>query len=299
MFAETAQGEYLDRLAHQRGTARREATKAKGSLVFRVDETRSYAITIPAGTVVATDRETPVRFYTTADGELAPNTYSVAVPAEAEQPGYSGNIAVNLATVPVSMPAEIDSVTNTAVFTGGEDREGDNTLRARILASYEAQPNPLNAAYYEQLALGVEGIGKAGAVGRMRGNGTANLYVAGKDNDPTEAALEAVRALVAEKRALGMDVQVFSATHRDCDLIATVTPKPGYDAEEVRGLLTEAFTDYLGSLPIGGRMYLSTLGKYLLDTGCIETYVFDDLMQDVTPGQSMYCTPGTVTLEVT
>lgn len=299
MFAETASGAYLDRLARQRGVSRREAAKAKGKLVFRLNETKQTAVTIPAGTVVATDRETPLRFYTTEAGEIPPNTYSAAIPAEAEQPGYNGNIAVNIATVPVSMPAEVDSVTNTAPFIGGEDREGDVTLRARLLESYEAQPNPLNAAYYKQLALSVEGVGKAGAVGRIRGNGTVNVYVAGKDSEADEATMAAVRALIQERRALGVDAQVYAATHRDYDMIVTVTPVAGYDADEITALLTAAFTDCLGAVPLGGRLYLSTLGKYLLDTGCIETYNFDSSMQDVALSQSMYFTPGDVQIEVT
>ena len=64
MFADTATGENLDKLAAQRGIVRKPAKKAEGELIFSVNEPLDYPIEIPEGTVAATYGETPVRVYT-------------------------------------------------------------------------------------------------------------------------------------------------------------------------------------------------------------------------------------------
>lgn len=297
MFAETATGERLDYLAAQRGLTRKPATKANGSLVFSVNETLDYPITIPAGTVAATNGETPIRVYTTEAAQLPQATYSVTVPAEAEQAGYSGNIAYGTAEVPVSLPAGIDRVTNN-VFRNGADEEGDETLRLRIKDSYINRPNAANSAFFRQLACTVDGIDKAGTVERLDGVGSVGVFVARNDYDVSDEALaEATRLLVAN-RPIGSAVSVLRATYVDYDLDVTVTAKAGYEAEEVEQLITNAFTDYIASLPVGGTLYLSNLGKYLFDTGCIENYEFDGSMISETISGSQFFRPGDITIEV-
>ena len=57
--------------------------------------------------------------------------------------------------------------------------ETDDELRKRIRDTYINTSNGTNAAYYEQLALTVDGVAKASAVGKARGVGTVNVYVTG------------------------------------------------------------------------------------------------------------------------
>ncbi len=299
LFPSSASGEYLDRFAEQRGLERRAAVKAAGTLTFRVNETRSTAVTIPRGTVISTDTEVPVRVYTTENSELPANTYSVTVAAEAEQAGYRGNINAGTATIPVSMPSEIDSVTNQSPFRGGSDEESDTTLRERIRDSYIGRPNGMNAAYYIALALSVPGIAKAGVISKQRGAGTVNVYVSGTANSTvSNEKLAEVQSIMNRERELNVDVLVAGATAREYDLDVAVTAKAGYETAEVTSMINAAFEAYLDSIPIGGRLYLSTLGKYLLDTGCIETYEFDMSMANTTAAGSKYFAPGDVNIEV-
>lgn len=298
LFPATATGEFLDRFAEQRGLARREAVKARGTLVFRVTETQSTPIAIPRGTVVSTADEAPVRLVTTEDGEIPPNTFSVAVPAEAEQAGYRGNINAGTAEIPVSVPAAVDSVTNLSPFSGGAERESDITLRERIRESYINRPNGMNAAYYIALALSVEGIAKAGVVPKGRGNGSVDVYVAGHDGAVGVDKLAEVQAVINAEREMNVSVQAYPAYTQAYDLTAAVTAKAGYTGQEVVDRCTAAFEAYLSSIPMGGKLYLSQLGKYLLDTDCIETYEFDPSMSDLTIPASKYFVAGDVTLEV-
>lgn len=298
LFPGTASGAFLDRFAEQRGLTRRAAVKACGTLEFRVNETRADAISLPRGTAVSTAGENPVRVYTTEDSELPANTYSVTVPAEADPAGYQGNIRVGTAVIPVSVPAGIDAVTNNAVFAGGADEESDTALRARILESYLSRPNGMNAAYYTALALQVDGIAKAGVLGKPRGAGTVNVYVTGADGTVSNEKLVEVQRVMNAARELNVDVVTVAASGQPYDIIAEITVRSGYGSDEAVALCTAAYEAYLDSIPMGGKLYLSRLGKYLLDTGCIETYEFDPSMSDLRLPASQYFVPGDVTIEV-
>ena len=246
-------------------------------------------------------RSGTVTFNATASGAIPMGLdYSVTVPAEAEVAGYRGNIKIRTAVVPVSVPSEIDQVRNTSLFTGGADRESDTTLRRRIQDSYYNQPNGMNAAYYIALAESVDGIFKAGVVPRGSGTGSVDVYVCGGNESvlPEEKLTEAENFLKSQ-RELNVSVKVKQAYSVAYDLDVAVTPKPGYSQEEVVELCTDAFEAYIETIPIGGKFYLATLGKYLLDTGCLETYVFDLSMGNMTIPMSKYFVAGDINIEVT
>ena len=292
----TATGERLDMFAMQRGLERRAATKARGELLFRLNEVKDTSVVIPNGTVVSTESGSPVRVRTTQDSVIPPNTYSVSVPAEAEQAGFRGNILRGEAVIPVSVPSEVDSVTNDIDFMGGADEEGDLALRERIRESYVNRPNGMNSAYYIDLATSVDGIDRAGVVQKLRGAGTLNVYVNSVSESVSDAKLAEVQALIESRRELNVDVLVVRAYGTMFDMDVTVYAKSGYERAEVIDKCTAALESYLTSLPIGGKLYLSSLGKYLLDTGCIENYVFANNMTDLTaPG---FFVPGDVQIGV-
>ena len=298
MFASTATGEYLDYIAMQRGLERKAATKAKGQLTFRLENTLNYAVPIPKGTVVATDSEVPVRIVTTEDSEIPQATYSVSVNAEAELAGYRGNIYTGTAVVPVSVPAIIYSVTNQSGFMGGTDEESDTTLRERIRNTFTSVPNGMNKSYYKKLALSLDGVEKAGVIERYTGTGTAGVFVCGNNDIVSDETLEKLNRLLKEEQCLGAAITAYKGSLRYYDLKVTVTAKAGFDDEEVKFLLTDAFTDYIGTVPMGGKLYLSGIGRYLLDTGCIENYEFDYSMKDVTASGAQCFTVGDIDIEV-
>uniref|UniRef100_UPI003FEF8B48 baseplate J/gp47 family protein n=1 Tax=Ruminococcus bromii TaxID=40518 RepID=UPI003FEF8B48 len=266
MFAVSASGECLDKLASQRGIERKKAMKSTGEITFNISQPCSHDIVIPKGCVVATADLVPVRFVTTEDEEISAGNTLVSVYAEAEQAGSNGNIGLGYAVVPVSVPTEIETVTNREKFTGGCDAETDDELRKRIRDTYINTSNGTNAAYYEQLALTVDGVAKASAVGKARGVGTVNVYVTGAD------------------ASLGTNVVAYA--------------EDGYSSGEVKELLKNAFAEYVNSIPIGGTFRLSELGARLIDTGCITNYNWNTDMQDVTVAKSQCFTVGTVTIGV-
>ena len=298
MFPATATGVYLDYFAEQRGLSRREAVKARGAVSFRVAEIKSVPVAIPRGTVVSTTGIDPVRLVTTEDAVLPASTYSVTVPAEAEQAGARGNIRAHTAEIPVSVPAGIDTVTNNAAFRGGADREGDTTLRERIRMSYVDHPNGMNAAHYISKVLEVEGITRAGVMSKPRGAGTVDVYVAGYSGTVSDAKLLEAQTVIERSRGINVDVTVARATSQSYDMTVTIIPVAGYSQSEIVSLCTDAFADYIASIPIGGTLYLGKLGKYLMDTGCVETYVFDSSMTNTTIPATKFFVAGDVSVAV-
>lgn len=298
MFSATASGEYLDYLAAQRGLKRKEAKKSHGTIDFKITQSKSHVIVIPKGAVVATTDSEPVRFVTTEHGSIPVGNLGVTINAEAEKAGKNGNIGSNKAIVPVSVPAEIEFVTNSQRYSGGVDMESDDELRERIKASYLNQSNGTNKAYYEQLALSVEGITKAGVVAQARGTGTVNVYVCNRDSESGDAAVAAAQALMDTGRELNVDVKVCKAQVVNYGLDIIIWAKSGYGTSEARSMCAQAFRNYIHSLPVGGRVYLSELGKCLFDTGCIDNYQYNTSMADTTCSASQCFAPGTVSIEV-
>lgn len=298
MFADTASGEYLDYIATQRGLQRKNAVKAQGEIIFSIPQAVEHNIIIPIGTVVATDDSSPIRFCTTEEGEISAGNTLVSVYAEAVNAGRSGNVKKNMATVGVSVPTEIETVRNPYAFTGGEDEETDNELRERIRSSFVNQSNGTNKAYYEKLALTVEGIAKASAVAQVRGSGTVNLYVCSSDGDADSSAIAKVQTIVSKERELNVDVKVYNAVSVSYDLSVKITAKNGYSESEVINACKTAFEKYINSIPIGGKFYLSALGKALLETDCVENYEYDTEMQNKTLSASQRFKAGTAEIKV-
>ncbi len=298
MFLSTATGESLDYLASQRGLERKEATKAKGEIMFMISEAVDHTIVIPEGTVVATTDNVPIRFVTTETDRIPAGGTFISIGAEAELAGENGNIAKNTATAIVSVPSEIVSVRNPVMFEDGSDVESDDELRERIRQSYINRSNGSNRAFYEELAMSVEGVAKARAVSRVRGIGTVDVYVSADGAAVGSATLSKIQTVLDDKKELAIDVKALDVSFVDYDMTVTVQAKAGYDESEVRSKCKQAFTDYINSIEIGGKLYLSALGKCLIDTECIENYEFDTFMSNKEVTLSQCLRAGTATIGV-
>ncbi|MDE7220472.1 MAG: baseplate J/gp47 family protein [Oscillospiraceae bacterium] len=189
-FPQTARGDYLERHAQLRGLSRSIATCATGTLRFGLSVSIGSDLTVKSGTVCMTD--TGIRFATTDNAVLRAGQLYVDAPAAALEPGKAGNVAANTVTIMAAMPVGIKACTNPEAFSGGDDAESDESLRQRLLDSYLRLPNGANAAYYEQTALSRNGVAAAVAVGRPRGVGSVDLYIATDKGPPDEGLLAEV-----------------------------------------------------------------------------------------------------------
>lgn len=269
-FPQTAEGIYLDYHAAARGLSRLPAAKAQGTLRFSVETAASVDWTIAAGTVCMTMGE--ARFRTTQAGVLEAGALSVDVPAEAVEAGTSGNAAAGTVTVLTACPTGITGCTNPSAFTGGCDAESDEALRARILKSYRRLPNGANAAWYEETAMSHDGVAAARAVGRARGIGTVDVYIAAPSGVPGSALLAEVQADLAQRREIAVDVQAKAPTARTVDLSVEVALSGSEPFSEVKTAVESAATGYFTGGRLGGGVLLAELGQRIFAVKGVANY---------------------------
>jgi len=296
LFAQTAQGEYLDRHAAERGLSRRAAALASGSVKFSEESDEHGDILIPAGTVVCTNT-TMLRYHTTQDVVLHSSDAVVIAPVIADAPGADYNARTGTVTIIVTPVMGIGGVTNVSAFTNGADQESDDELRARVIDSYVNITNGANAAYYKRLAMSVEGVYSASAVGRVRGEGTVNVYLSAKGDIVSYSVKSRVQQLLDEGRELNIDIRAVDANEANITLYIVLTLQPGYDFDTVSAQVRAQVSEYINGLGIGGDVYLSNIGEVIHHIDGVENYRFlESFGTDRLIGDDTYPCAGTITI---
>lgn len=293
-FPQTAQGIYLDRHAFMRGISRSEATKAVGTLRFSISSAASAPLTISEGTVCMTAQE--VRFQTTAEGVIPAGELSVDVPAESVEAGSAANAVAGAVCILTACPVAVTGCTNPDPFLGGSDAESDEALRERILESYQRLPNGANATYYEQTAMQHEGVAAARAVGRARGIGTVDVYVATQAGVPDEELLEEIEADLQEKREIAVDVQVLAPTTEEVDVTLEIAVKDTESFETVKTRVEQCITDLFSGKLLGKAVRLAELGNRVYGVEGVENYRISSPEDDVEADDAVLPVLGTLTV---
>ena len=293
-FPQTAQGVYLERHAVMRGLSRTEATRAVGTLRFSTQTAPAADLTIPAGSVCMTESE--VRFQTTETAILSEGMLSVDVPAEAVEAGASGNAAPGAIRILTACPVGVTACTNPVAFTGGSDAESDESLRARILESYQRLPNGANAAYYQQVAMSHAGVAAAQVVGRARGIGTVDVYIAPEAGLPEEELIEEVRADLQEKREIAVDVSVCAPTPKTVNVSAAVQASENADFQEVKENVETVLSSFFGGRLLGRPIHLAELGNRIYEVDGVENYRISDPTADIAGDSKVLPVLGTLTV---
>lgn len=269
-FPQTAEGAYLEHHALVCGLSRIPAAKAVGTLRFRVESASQSDWTIAAGTVCMTAGE--VRFVTTEDAVLAAGELYVDAPAEAVESGAGGNAAAGTVTVMTACPVGITGCTNPEAFAGGMDREDDTALRQRVLRSYQRLPNGANAAWYEAAALGCDGVAAAAVVGRARGIGTVDVYVASHAGAPGAELLAAVQEALTAAREIAVDVEVKAPETTAVDVAVEIAVKDGAVFADVQEDVEAAVTGWFNGGLLGKDVRMAELGQLIYTVDGVENY---------------------------
>lgn len=293
-FPQTAEGENLDRHGQMRALSRRAGVCARGTLRLFVAEAQTSAIDIAAGTV-CTDAGL-VRFVTTEDARIAVGETYVNVPAQAVLPGSTGNAKPGTITFLTRPPVSIVGVTNPETFTGGIDREDDETFRARILDSYRRLPNGANAAWYEARVLEIEGVAAVSVLPRWNGIGTVGVVIAGADGSADEALLETVQAVLDEAREIATDVTVMAAETVTVPVTAQIQVRNGCNASAVLLAVRTAITQHFDGRLLGKPVYRATLGQILYSIEGVENYQLTAPSADVAIDDDQLPVLGTLTV---
>lgn len=296
-FPQTAAGEWLDRHGEQRGIYRREAQHARGTLTFSRYLPLSFDLIIPAGTVCAVPGDDPVEYETLEKGILHAGELSVSVSAQAAVGGVEGNAGAGYITTMTTPPSGINHVTNKAAFTGGSDRESDESYRSRVLAAYAALPNGTNAAYYRDIALSCDGVSAAGVKPRADGAGTVGVYIWGTGGPPEEETVNKLAEKYEKLREIGVTVNVQAATARTVNVGLRCALKPGAGFDMAKEAICQAVAAYFAGLSVGDPVYLGELEKAVLNAAPVKKMEFFASVREVDGSDSVIPVLGTVTVE--
>ena len=240
--------------------------------------------------------DTGIRFATTEDAVLSAGTLYVDVPAMALEPGRAGNVAANTVTIMAAMPTGVKACTNPEAFSGGDDAESDESLRARLLDSFIRLPNGANAAYYEQTALSFTGVAAAKAVGRPRGIGTVDVYVATDAGIPGEELLTAIEDYLQARREISVDLQVLAPEEETVNISVALKASQGHTFDQAKAQADDALRNaFTGSL-LGKGVTLAALGELLYHLEGVENYRFVSPTADVPASPTVLPRLGTLTI---
>ena len=292
-------GEVLERFAMMRGLARKPASFATGSLRLSRSAGDGTTVQVPSGVICKTP--SGIRYKTTQSGTISPLGNNVVVSAVALEPGSAGNALAETITILEDSVPGITAVTNPQPFSGGEDLEGDDSLRRRLKASYAFPSNGVNTAFYEQAALSCSGVSCARAKATEGAPGAVTVYVsADKQESVGEAVLSTVGEKLSSLREPAVTVTAASAQAVCPDIAISVTMAPLYSGSQASaaaiGRLTQTIQSYIECLDIGSSLTLAKLGKLVMDAGCFENYTITAPEQDVVPEPLQVLRPGDIVI---
>ena len=291
-FPQTAQGEYLDLHAGMRAIERKSAGKAQGTVRFFADAEGQTARDVPAGTVCMTAGL--VRFETTQDGAVAAGEDHVDLPVRAVEAGAAGNVAAGSVRMLSAAPAGITGCTNPQAMTGGTDAEDDESLRSRILDTYARMPNGANSAYYEQQAMGVDGVADVTVLPRSRGRGTVDVVIAGTQGTPEQELIDRVQARLESNREIAVDVQVLPPDPVTVDVEVEIdSARP----QQTLPLVEETIRQWFSVPRLGKDVLRAQLTSLIFGVDGVDNCVLISPAADVTVDAGELSVPGTVTVE--
>lgn len=263
-FPQTATGGSLDLHAQERGLERREAVKASGKVRFLAGQERTEPSVIPMGTVCMT--ADGARYLTTRAGTVGLEEGSIDLPVIAAQAGAAGNAEAGRIAYMVLPPSGIIGCTNPEAFTNGADREEDEALRARILATYRRLANGANAAFYRQEALAFDGVAAATVIPRSRGIGTVDVVVAAEGGMPDESLLQALQTHFDGVREIAVDVLVIPPARRDVNITIVLKAANGYTFQQISRTVTKTLEDWFTGGLLGNVVLQAQLNAMVFGT---------------------------------
>jgi uncharacterized phage protein gp47/JayE len=239
ILPDTAEAEVLERHAAVFGLTRKPATLAAGTATA----TGTDGAVIPAGT--ALQRAGGVEYVVQAAAVIAGGTATLTLAAVVT--GIAGTAPVGTRLAFVSPIAGVNAQATVAGggLTGGAEAEGDEALRARLLARLRQAPEGGARHDYERWALAVPEVTRVWVYPQWAGAGTVGIafMMDGRDDPtPLPADVDVLEAALVAAAPVTAELVVFAPTPAPLDLeITGLTPDdPAVRAAveaEVRDLL--------------------------------------------------------------
>ena len=256
---------YLDDKCWEYGIDRKIGTSAVGEVIFEGEDNTS----ISNGTVIY---HNDLYYVVLNDADIKNGEAELIV--EAYEMGKRYNVIKN---TEFALKENIQGVTRVYAkedFKGGTDTETDEELRDRYFDTIKKSYTSGNVAHYEAWTTEVSGVGLCKVYPLKNGNGTVEVVITDSNMlGASSELIESVKANIEEKRPIGANVSVVSATEKAINITANITLASGYSVEEVKSEFTKKVTEYLKDISFKSS-YISNarLGNLLLDTNGVFDY---------------------------
>ena len=248
-FPQTATGEDLDKHAQLRGITRRLAARATGTVRFYVSQEQGVETEIPEGTVCMT--AAGVRFLTTQTVTVEAGRLYAEAPVAADEAGAAGNVGANAIVFMALPPVRIVACANPEPLTNGLDEEGDEELRARVLATYQRLANGANNAFYRQAAMSFDEVAAVTVLPKYKGVGTVGVVPAAQGGMPSQTLLEEMQAYFDRVREIACKVTVFAPVEQKVDLELKLWAKEDRDFNTVAKAVEQMLMDWFNGERLG------------------------------------------------
>lgn len=292
VYAGTAGGESLDRIAEAYGIARKPATYAHKQGVFNVQ--------VPIGFRVSAIQEEhiiyrAVGYIGVLDGS---HTYDMECEKQGEiGNGYTGQL------LPIDHVQGLTSAMLTSILIAGSEEESDNALKARLLNVIQKPSTSGNRYDYYNWAMECEGVGAAKVFPLANGPGTVKVIIADANMSAAgTGVLKMVREHIEELRPIGADVTVASVVEKAVNVSAGIKLQAGMNLGVVQNAFQAALTEYLHKEALDlSYVSLARVGNLLLGTEGVEDYsnlLLNGVSGNMALTEEEIAVTGMVTLEV-
>lgn len=294
-FPQTATGEELEKHGFLRGIARNPARQASGTLRFSVQEAVEEDLEIAQGTVCMTAGWWLLR--PPRPGCCLRGSYLWTSRPRRWNPGRGGNVSAGTVRHHGGGAGGGGRLYQSGPVYRGREEEGDEELRARILATYQQLPNGTNGAYYAQEALAVEGVTAVRVLPKNRGMGTVDVIIAGVEGLPGEELLRQVQERLEQKREIAVDVAVLAPEPVAVRLILSVKPKPGLLPGPVIARVQEAMETWFDGSMLGRDLLLAQIGQRIYQVEGVDNYRIEGPANDVVVAENQLPVLESVSVE--
>lgn len=237
VFADTAEGEYLERRSAEFGVYKKYATAAIRKGIFR--DNNGTLMDIPVGSRFSYEN---IIFQATE--RISLGEYKLS----AETTGTVGNLGLG-AILPVEPVDNLGTAEINEVLTAGTDDELDDNLRNRLKIRVQRQATSGNVYHYEQWALSVPGVGVVKVMPVWNGPNTVKVILLSNEKGPvTQGVVDETFAYIEKERPIGAIVTVVSAQELPIHVSATLTLAPGATIEDIQTQFVAGLKEYLQSI---------------------------------------------------
>lgn len=291
LMPDTATDEMLDRHADNWGVPRLPATAAVGSVTIAGTDGAVLPIGIEMRSVEG------AIFATTALATIAGGT--AAVPVLASAAGAAGNQAAGVELTfitPVDGALPQSALVAAGGLTGGADAEGDDALRARVLARIRQRPHGGAAFDYEEWARAASAeVAQVAVYGNWAGLGTVAVVIGMRGpRAPSDEERAAIAAYMAPLRPVTVDLQVLAAVPVAVDITLTLSP----DTVQTRAAVDAALaTFFANDGRIGQALPRSRISEAISSAAGEYSHVLTVPAADVALAPTQLPVLGTLTFE--